>query len=412
MGKVYLKVNTKTEDPQKEVSIRIRYKDGKIDQATSTGESVQLQHWDLDKQKFKRTSFKGKDNLISRLKKLESHILDKASKKEIIEKGWLFLEVDKQLHPTKYVQKDSQTMYAWIESWISKSENSYHTIRPYHSTLKSLREFAPNLSWNELNTNLLYDFVKYLTEKGFAKNTIAARIKNVKVFCNAAFERNIHANTAYQSFKKQTEETFNVYLNEVELTSIYNLDLTDNPYLDKVRDIFLVGCWTGCRFSDLDKVKRDNIDGNYIRLEQQKTKKRVVIPLYSVVKAIIEKYDGDLPKMISNQKFNDYIKDVCKKAEFSGKVSKSMTKGGKRTTEVKEKWEMVTSHTARRSFATNLYKLGFPAIGIMAITGHSTEKAFLSYIKVNEEEHAEMLMKHWDKIMASNKEILSEIIAN
>jgi integrase len=99
--------------------------------------------------------------------------------------------------------------------------------------------------------------------------------------------------------------------------------------------------------------------------------------------------------MISNQKFNDYIKDVCKKAEFKSKVSKSLTKGGKRQTEIKEKWEMVSSHTARRSFATNLYKSGFPSISIMAITGHKTENAFNRYIKVNEEEHAEMLAKHW-----------------
>lgn len=78
MGKVYFRVNTKTDDPKKDVSIRIRFKDGKVDQSTASGETVLLQHWDLDKQKFKRTSFKGKDNLISRLKKLESHVLEKA----------------------------------------------------------------------------------------------------------------------------------------------------------------------------------------------------------------------------------------------------------------------------------------------------------------------------------------------
>jgi hypothetical protein len=268
MAKVYFKVNTKTDDQHKEVSIRVRFKDGNIDQSTASGETVELQHWDLEKQKFKRTSFKGKDNLISRLKKLESHIVDKASEIENIESSWLFLEVDKYLHPNKYLKQDSQSMYAWIESWIDKSENSYHTIRPYHSTLKSLKEFAPNLSWNDLNANFYYDFVKYLTGKEYAKNTIAARIKNVKVFCNAAYERSIHTNTAYNNYKKQTEETFNVYLNEEELTSIYNIDLSDKPYLDKVRDIFLIGCWTGCRFSDLDKVNRNNIDGNFIRLEQ------------------------------------------------------------------------------------------------------------------------------------------------
>jgi integrase len=395
MAKVYFKVNTKTDDPKKDVSIRIRYKDGRIDQSTASGGTVQLQHWDLEKQKFKRTSFKGKDNLMSDLKKLESHVIEKASKTDEIGTGWLCLTVDQYLNPGKYVKKSDQSMFEWIETWISKSENTYHAIRPYHSTLKDLKKFRPELDWHTLDIEFYYDFVSYLIEKGYSKNTIGSRIKNLKVFCNASLERGIHKNIAFRNFKKLAEDSFNVYLNEDELTSIANLDLSEIPYLDRARDIFLVGCWTGCRFSDLDKVKSDNIDGDFIRLEQQKTKKRVVIPLHTVVKSIIEKYNGNLPKMISNQKFNEYIKAVCKKAEFFGKVSKSRTEGGKRKTKVKEKWEMVTSHTARRSFATNLYKSGFPSLSIMAITGHKTDKAFQSYIKVNEEGHAEMLMKHW-----------------
>lgn len=395
MGKVYFRVNTKTDDPKKDVSIRIRFKDGKVDQSTASGETVLLQHWDLDKQKLKRTSFKGKDNLISRLKKLESHVLEKAPKSDIIESGWLYSIVDQYLHPGKYIKKKDQSMFEWIEIWISKSVNTYHAIRPYHSTLKDLREFRPEMNWQTLNMEFYYDFVSFLVDKGYSKNTIGSRIKNLKVFCNASLERGIHENQAFRNFKKLTEDSFNVYLNEQELTALFNLDLSEEPHLDRVRDTFLLGCWTGCRFSDLNKVNKDNISGGSIHLEQQKTQKRVIIPLHPVVKSILNKYNGTLPEMISNQKFNDSIKVVCQKAEFFGKVSKSRTEGGERKTEVKEKWEMVTSHTARRSFATNLYKSGFPSISIMAITGHKTEKAFYSYIKVNEEEHAEMLMKHW-----------------
>ncbi len=397
MGKVYFKVLTKQEDPKKEVSIRIRFKEGKIDQATSSGESVKLQHWDLEKQKLKRTSFKGKDQMISRLTKLEAHILVQASKTDQIETGWLFKIVDQHLHPKKYVKMREQSMFDWIETWISNSKNSYHAVRPYHSALKDLKEFQPDLGWDQVNMAFYYDFVDYLIELEYSKNTIGSRIKNLKVFCNAAMERNIHQNSAFKSFKKPTEESFNIYLNEEELDIIFNQDLESSPHLDRVRDIFLVGCWTGCRFSDLSKVNKDFINGNFIHMEHQKSEYRVVIPLHSVVKAILNKYDGTLPKMISNQNFNEYIKKVCENAGFSNKITKSITKGGRRITEVKEKWEMVASHTARRSFATNLYKSGFPSISIMAITGHKTEKAFLSYIKVSQEEHAEMLMKHWEK---------------
>ncbi|MBN2660432.1 MAG: tyrosine-type recombinase/integrase [Tannerellaceae bacterium] len=395
MGKVYFKVNTTTEDPNREVTIRIRFKDGKVDQSTTTGEQLKLQHWDLAKQKFKRTRFPGKDKMINRLDKLKIHVLDEALKTSRYEKGWLFGVVDKKLHPEKYKKKLEQTMFEWIEAWIDRSENTYHAIRPYHSALNDMRDFNPELDWAAINFEFYEEFVRYLKGKDYSKNTISARIKNLKVFCNAALERGMHTNIAFKSFKKQTEESFNVYLNETELDTIYCLDLSSTPYLDRARDIFLVGCRTGCRFSDLHKVSRNNIENDMLYIEQQKTEKRVVIPLHPIVKSILEKYAGELPLMISNQKFNEYVKKVCKRAKLTNNVSKGITKGGIRKTLIKEKWQMVTSHTARRSFATNLYKDGFPAIGIMAITGHKTERAFLSYIKVNEEEHAEMLLKHW-----------------
>lgn len=398
MSKVYFKVVTKTEDPERDVTIRIRFKHGKIDQSTTTEEQVKLCHWDLKKQKFRKTSFSGKDQMIARLNKLKAHVLDEALKTPKIERGWLVEVVDKKLHPEKYEKLGRQTMYEWIEDFIARSENTYHVIRSYHSTLKDMKAVNPTLEWEQVDYNFHDNFVKYLKEKGYSKNTIASRIKNLKVFCNAALMRGVHNNMTFKEFKKQTEESFNIYLNEDELDIINSLNLSKTPYLDRARDIFLIACWTGCRFSDLHKVKKENIHGEYIHMEQQKSENRVVIPLYPMVKSILEKYDGTLPTMISNQKFNDYVQKVCKKAKFTEIISKGITKGGKRMTETSEKWEMVTSHTARRSFATNLYKSGFPTLSIMKMTGHRTDKAFLSYIKVSEEEHAEMLLNHWKEI--------------
>tara|TARA_R110002050_G_scaffold187306_1_gene321747 strand:- start:22815 stop:24023 length:1209 start_codon:yes stop_codon:yes gene_type:complete len=397
MATVSFNVNTQTKDQDKKVSIRIRFRDKKIDQSVATGQFVQLKHWDLSKQDLKKTIFKGKDALKSKLLKMESHILEEAERADNIEKGWLASVVDKYLHPQKYISMQQLPMLEWIENWISRSQKKSSTISAYNCTLRSLRAMSTNLDWNDLDLDFYDDFCRYLIQQGYSKNTIAARVKNLKVFCNAALERNVHSNTTFKFFKKQTEESYNVYLDDKELDAISRLDLSSNRKLDKVRDIFLVGCWTGCRFSDLDKVKSENIDGQFIRIEQKKTERRVVIPLHDVVKSILAKYDGKLPDMISNQKFNEYIKQVCKIAGFTSTVSIGFTKGGVRESQVKKKWEMVTSHTARRSFATNLYKLDVPSITIMAITGHKTEKAFYAYIKVNAEEHAELLLKHWNK---------------
>ena len=111
-----------------------------------------------------------------------------------------------------------------------------------------------------------------------------------------------------------------------------------------------------------------------------------------------DKYPNNLPPTISNQKMNDYLKEIAKKVDsLKVPVEVEGIKGGLKTTEQKQKWELVTTHTARRSFATNVYKSGFPAISLMKITGHRTEKSFLLYIKVTPEENAHKLLDHWNK---------------
>jgi integrase len=193
------------------------------------------------------------------------------------------------------------------------------------------------------------------------------------------------------------EESESIALTEEELDSLAALNLKDRPALEKVRDLFLVGCHTGCRFSDISQIIPENISGGFIRIRQHKTGQRVVIPLHANVTALIEKYRGVLPTPISNQKFNFELKKIAEMAEINDRTHKAITRGGVRVSKSFQRWELVTTHTARRTFATNLYKSGFPSISIMAITGHRTEAAFLKYIKVTPEEHARKLREHWNE---------------
>jgi integrase len=193
-----------------------------------------------------------------------------------------------------------------------------------------------------------------------------------------------------------SEEAETIYLNESELTSLYNVDFSKDPAKERVRDLFLVGCWTGCRFSDIAQITPESISEGFIHLKQYKTGEKVIIPLHPVVTAILNKYDGRLPETISNQKFNKALKEVAKEAEINEMTHKAITKGGVKVSTAHKKSDLVTSHTARRSFATNLYKSGFPSLSIMAITGHKTEDSFLKYIKVTPNEHAKKLQLHWD----------------
>jgi len=133
-------------------------------------------------------------------------------------------------------------------------------------------------------------------------------------------------------------------------------------------------------------------------ITQLKTGNKVVIPIHPTVQRILDKYNGQLPRPISNQKTNDYLKEIGKICpELQTKESRTYTKAGKRIIRNYDKWELVTTHTARRSFATNEYKAGMPTITIMAITGHKTEKAFMRYIKVTPDEHAKIMLKMWQE---------------
>ena len=120
----------------------------------------------------------------------------------------------------------------------------------------------------------------------------------------------------------------------------------------------------------------------------------VEIPLHWMIKKILKKYPDRLPKAISDQKMNDYLKDIAEEAELNDPVIKVQTKGGVRVETKYEKWQLVTVHTARRSFASNMYLAGIPAISIMKITGHRSEKSFLKYIKISPEQNADLIESH------------------
>jgi integrase len=269
----------------------------------------------------------------------------------------------------------------------------------YKTALKILKEYRNNLEFEDITLEFYNDFVSYLNGKGLSINTVGDNIKKLKAVMAAALELGYHKNTAFQGkyFTKPSEEADNIYLSIDELKEIETLDLSSKPSLDRVRDLFLIGCYTGLRFSDYSRLTPKNIANGFIEIEQLKTGERVVIPVHSIVKKIISKYNG-LPATISNQKFNNYLKEICQDVKCLQETeSKTTTKAGKKVTVNMFKWQMVSSHTARRSFATNEYLNGTSTLTIMAVTGHKTEKAFLKYIKVSNKEEAERMKQYWEK---------------
>ena len=250
--------------------------------------------------------------------------------------------------------------------------------------------------YEDINLDFYYKFVSFLKGKKLGQNAVSKDIAILKVFMNEAVDLGYTSNLAFKhkKFTGPRVETDAVYLTEDELMTLYKYDFTTNKKLDTVRDLFIFGCFVGLRFSDYSTIKPENIvtiDGDYfIKLITQKTGEQVIIPCNPVVLEIFEKYKNNtnrLPRTISNQKFNEYVKDACKDA--------GLKETGRLVTEpLLPLHDCVSSHTARRSFCTNLYLDGFPSIDIMKVSGHRTEKSFLKYIRVSKLDTALRLGKH------------------
>ncbi len=290
------------------------------------------------------------------------------------------------------------------------------TIQTYRSALHHLQEFERlekfRIDFDTITLDFYYKFVDYLTKrakngkkKGHGLNNIGKQIKTIKVFMGEAVDLGYTNNMQFKhkKFITPSEESEGVYLNEIELLKLYNFDFSANKRLEQVRDLFIFGCYVGLRFSDFSDVRQENIvkakGVEFIKVITKKTKEKVIIPCHPIVVDIFGRYKNNpnkLPKSLSNQKFNEYIKEVCREAKMdeTGKLFKEPTK---------KLWECIESRTARRSFATNLYLDGYEVHEIMKITGHKTEKAFKTYIKASKLDSAERLNAFQQKRWAEKK---------
>jgi integrase len=200
----------------------------------------------------------------------------------------------------------------------------------------------------------------------------------------------------HRKFRSISSESDTKYLTPIEIKEIVDLDLKTNLKLDRVRDMFIISCNTALRYSDIVKIKPEDIVDDMIDITQFKTKDKVAIPIMKEVGRLLSKYNYSLPK-ISNQKFNEYLYEVVKKCKgLEIEVTKKTIQGKQEIIIKKPKYEFISSHTARRSFATNEYMLRELSIQqIMSITGHKTERSFYKYIRMTPKENAEQVRIIW-----------------
>jgi integrase len=198
---------------------------------------------------------------------------------------------------------------------------------------------------------------------------------------------------SFEELKVKTEDANAVYLDLNELDRLNRLTGLSKSS-KAVRDRFLIGCFTALRYSDFSKITTQNMIGNKIVVKTRKTGANVIIPVHPVLHEILARNGGEFPALPSIQSFNATLKRICRRAKINDKVLYERTIGLKVVRKHLEKWTLVTSHTARRSAATNMYLSGIPPARIMAATGHATESAFFRYIRIMKEENAKILSEH------------------
>jgi integrase len=295
-------------------------------------------------------------------------------------------------------QFNSDRKAPYHRATISRYKVALELLTAY-AAKRSRRKTAPPVAFAEVDADFVAGFTAYLTAQGYAANSVVKYGKTLREFLKRAKEhkelgKEVNPEVFHRRLTLKEEPSEQVYLNADELAAFYRVDLSAHPRLERARDLFIVGSWTGLRFGDLSRIQPEHIEGGRLRVRTSKTGKEVTIPLHPCIPAIMAKYGGRVPSGISNQKQNGYIKEAAAMVpELQVKTMEGRTKGGIRREVARAKWERITTHTARRSFASNCYRDGIPARTIMAVTGHRTEQAFMRYIRLTNDEHADIMAK-------------------
>ncbi len=417
------KVNLYLYEPRKDVSriyLYIHWNDKRI--KMPTGLRIEPKHWSSNGQCVRRSLIESPE-LNEQLESIKAKAL--SSYRQFVHNNHREPSIDElrlvlQRNAESACEDDGTatngpTFFGFIEQFIQQAHSRVNpdtglklaetTIKKYVSTFNHLKAFEQfrkkPVNFLDIDLDFYDSFNSFLTNhQQLALNSIGKYIQTVKTFLRSAEEDGITVNTAYRSrkFKTPSELTDKIYLTESELHEIFALDLSKKPGLERVRDLFIIGAWTGLRFGDFTSIRPEQITGDRIRIRTAKTGRPVVIPLHACVRAILTKYENKLPSAISNQKMNASLRQITAMVpSLEENFSVSSTVGGMRRYVTRAKAALVTTHTARRSFATNMYLRGVPARTIMTITGHTTEQAFRLYIRLNADEHADILQSFMER---------------
>lgn len=406
--------------------IRVDVSNGRNNKAAvTTPLSVPPKYWDKKRQRVVQkggfdVDYTGINDSLNKLEKyLNLELSNLAQEGGLITSKWLKNCVKDILNPDNTVKSET-TIISFIDSFVSKLEKgeiltikgekyAKGTINGYKQLTVKLNEYSKNqLTFSKIDREFGSKFIDFLTKQDLSKNYIGKIISRLKSVMTAARKDGLVKNIEYLDFTVYKETADNIYLTLDEIEKINTLDIRGainkdfNPsdkelvQYEIVKDIFVFACYTGQRISDYRKIKEHNFtkDGEHyvLTLTQLKTGKKVSVPLRREPLLIAEKYKFSL-STIPEQKINEKIKILGKLAGINDEVEVKITRGGKVNKTVYKKYELIKTHTARRSFITNMVlSEEFPRSQMMSISGHSTEKDFNNYVKAGYKEYLKSML--------------------
>lgn len=386
------------------LALRLLFRNNNIDYvfASNTQYVVTKHYWTKqhDIKKPKEFAVVNKQHEVrEELNKIEKHVLTALNSVNIgiVNKEWLRHQIELYYNPPVPLEQLPNNLIGYFEKYLDfkKNEITPNTKKKINVIKQLLIRYVDHtkkpLNLTDIDGNFKMSFEAYCLDNLYAPNTIATALKFIKTICNHAKSNGLDISSQLSNIKIKQTKIDNVYLTIDDLDKIEKKDkkkFTDS--LLNARDWLIISCYTGQRISDFMKFTDKNIrvekGKSLLEFTQVKTGKNMTIPLHPKVLEILKKRNGKFPYSISDQKYNAYIKKVCEIAKINEIVSgskKSETEEDsgiyRKETGTFKKWELVTSHIGRRSFATNFYGI-IPTSFLKYVTGHSTEEMFLAYI--------------------------------
>jgi len=352
------------------------------------------------------------NNELNKITQFILNEFDKSSAPDQLNNRWLTNKIDNYYRPKKGPKNIPKDIVRFIDYYIEirRNEIKKASIVKFNVIKHKLQRLEVRLSKtiyiNEINEDFKQEFYNYCKEENYSQNTIQRELNIIKTFCKFARSKGIEVDSELDSLKLPKEKIDNIYLSLKEIGLIESTDI-DKPHHSNARDWLIISCFTGQRISDFMRFTKEMIriekGKSLIEFEQQKTGKLMTIPIHAKVQQILDKNKGEFPHKISDQRYNDYIKEVCKIAgideEIKGKKQLNISKQNniqkiRRVEGIYPKYELVTSHIGRRSFATNYYG-DIPTSYLIYVTGHSSEVMFLNYIGKSNKDMALELTKYF-----------------